>query len=75
MKIMITGINGAIGSVVADLMSKDHEVHGIDVIKSGRPNTTHIDLADSVDDVSKAIPSIVYVAKEVVKAKLAAVFS
>ena len=53
MKIMITGINGAIGSVVADLMSKDHEVHGIDVIKSDRPNTIHIDLADSVDDVSK----------------------
>ena len=53
MKIMITGINGSIGSVVADLMSKDHEVYGIDVIKSDRPNTKYIDLADSVDDVSK----------------------
>ena len=42
MKVMITGIVGKIGTIVADHIQDDHEVHGIDLRESDRPNTTLI---------------------------------
>ena len=53
MKVMITGIVGKIGTIVADHIQDDHEVHGIDLRESDRPNTTQIDLADSADELAK----------------------
>jgi NAD+ dependent glucose-6-phosphate dehydrogenase len=58
MKVMITGIVGTIGTIVADYIEKDHEVHGVDVRESDRPNTTQIDLADSADELAKTFEGV-----------------
>ena len=55
---MITGIVGNIGTIVADNIQDDHEVHGVDLKESDRPNTTQIDLADSADDLAKTFDGI-----------------
>ena len=55
---MITGIVGTIGTIVADHIEKDHEVHGVDVRESDRPNTTQIDLADSADELAKTFEGV-----------------
>ena len=58
MKVMITGIVGTIGTIVADHIQDDHEVHGVDLRESDRPNTTQIDLADSADELSKTFEGV-----------------
>ena len=55
---MITGIVGTIGTIVADHIQDDHEVHGVDLRESDRPNTTQIDLADSADELSKTFEGV-----------------
>ena len=44
MKILITGIGGTIGSVIADTLGKRHEVTGIDIRKLDRPGAVVADL-------------------------------
>ena len=46
MKILITGIGGTIGSVIADALSKQHEVTGIDIRSLERNGTVVADLTD-----------------------------
>jgi len=58
MKVMITGIVGTIGTIVADHIQDDHEVHGVDLRESDRPNTTQIDLADSADELAKTFEGV-----------------
>lgn len=47
MKILITGIGGTIGAVLADDLSRDHEVHGIDIRPVARPRVVTADLTDA----------------------------
>jgi len=47
MRILITGIAGTIGTILASNLEGDHEVHGLDVRISDRPNTAAIDLQDA----------------------------
>ena len=58
MKVMITGIVGTIGTIVADHIQDDHEVLGVDLRESDRPNTTQIDLADSADELAKTFEGV-----------------
>ena len=58
MKVMITGIVGTIGTIVADHIQDDHEVHGVDLRESDRANTTQIDLADSADELAKTFEGV-----------------
>ena len=46
MKILITGVAGTIGGVLASDLSRDHDVHGLDVRPSDRSNTSTADLCD-----------------------------
>ena len=55
---MITGIVGTIGTIVADHIQDDHEVHGVDLRESDRPNTTQIDLSDSADELAKTFEGV-----------------
>jgi len=47
MRILITGIAGTIGTILASDLEGDHEVHGLDVRPSDRPQTATIDLQDA----------------------------
>ena len=47
MKILITGIAGTIGTILASDLEGDHEVHGLDTRPVARPNTAAVDLRDA----------------------------
>jgi nucleoside-diphosphate-sugar epimerase len=45
-KVLITGIAGTVGSLVAAGLGREHEVHGIDIRPAGFPRTRIADLSD-----------------------------
>ena len=47
MRILITGIAGTIGSILAPDLERDHDVYGLDLRPSERPNTIQVDLCDA----------------------------
>ena len=46
MRILVTGIAGTIGRIVAEDLGKDHDVRGIDIRPGDLPNTSEADLTD-----------------------------
>ena len=48
MKILITGVAGVVGTILAKELSSDHEVTGIDLRQSEVVETATVDLADAV---------------------------
>ncbi len=49
MKILITGMAGTIGSILAPDLDCDHDVYGLDIRPSDRANTTQVDLCDAAE--------------------------
>lgn len=66
MKILITGIGGTIGSVIADTLGKRHEVTGIDIRKLDRPGAVVADLtdADAITPLFEGVDAVVHLAAE-----------
>ncbi|MDA1256564.1 MAG: NAD(P)-dependent oxidoreductase [Chloroflexi bacterium] len=66
MKILITGIGGTIGSVIADALSLRHEVTGIDIRPVDRPGVSVADLtdADQIAPLFKGVDAVVHLAAE-----------
>ena len=46
MRILLTGISGTVGSLLAPELGRDHEVFGVDLRPSDWPNSTQADLCD-----------------------------
>ena len=66
MKILITGIGGTIGSVIADALSERHEVTGIDIRPLERPGVVVADLTD-IDAITprfEGVDAVVHLAAE-----------
>jgi nucleoside-diphosphate-sugar epimerase len=66
LKILITGIAGTIGGLLADDLSRDHEVHGLDVRPSSRPRARVADLSDaaSLPRLFEGMDAVVHLAAE-----------
>ncbi len=66
MKILITGIGGAIGTLVADALKADHDVRGIDIRRVDRPGAVVADLTDmqSVRPLFEGVDAVIHLAAE-----------
>ncbi|MBI4306497.1 MAG: NAD(P)-dependent oxidoreductase, partial [Chloroflexi bacterium] len=66
MKILITGTGGTIGSILANDLSRDHEVHGIDIRPVQRPRVHILDLTDAtaLPKAFAGIDAVIHLAAE-----------
>jgi nucleoside-diphosphate-sugar epimerase len=66
MKILITGIGGTIGAALAEDLSRDHEVHGIDLRPVARPRVVTRDLAEAagLPEAFAGMEAVIHLAAE-----------
>jgi nucleoside-diphosphate-sugar epimerase len=66
MKVLITGVSGMIGGLLADALSRDHEVHGIDIRPSDRPRVHVADLNDAgaLPRLFEGVEAVIHLAAE-----------
>lgn len=66
MKVLITGIGGKIGGILADGLEDAHEVHGIDLRPVDRPNVHLADLTDEevLPRLFEGMDAVVHLAAE-----------
>ncbi|MCY4412270.1 MAG: NAD-dependent epimerase/dehydratase family protein, partial [Caldilineaceae bacterium] len=64
MKVLLTGISGTIGSLLAPELGRDHEVSGVDLLPSDWPNATQADLCDpdALPPIFEGIDVVVHLA-------------
>ena len=66
MKLLVTGICGTIGSVLARRLSEDHQLIGLDLRPSNEFETVVMDLTDSdaLPDVFRGVDVVIHLAAE-----------
>lgn len=66
MRVLITGIGGAIGTIVADDLSRDHEVSGIDIRPLEREGAHVADLTDfdAIRPLFDGVDAVIHLAAE-----------
>ena len=66
MRILLTGISGTVGSLLAPELGRDHEVFGVDLRPSDWPNSTQADLCDptALPPIFEGIDVVVHLAAD-----------
>lgn len=66
LKILITGIGGTVGSVIADALSEHHEVTGIDIKPVNREGVSVADLTDidAITPLFEGVDAVIHLAAE-----------